>query len=247
MTLDAQKKLSCIILSDPDPTTRIDLGQSLVRLANVVERYSEGESALAYLEQRPAEMAIFSLSSWHTLDDAIERVSVLKKYKETTCIVTHRKITPRQLYHLQAIKGIHVFGQPLDPLYLFRMAHDKYGIFARQFDRLSITRDVFWGTKTQREVIGTTLDISRGGMMLLSERKLSRGSSLFLGLQLDEYTSIEARCEIIKLDEHSYAPQWAYGIAFVDLPTTTGMLLEEAVAFYKDDGAQEAPLTFTEE
>lgn len=236
-------KLDRIIIADPDPTVRQDLGNLLTNLAHMVERFSEGPMAISYARENPAEMFIMSIDSFRSIDEALSAIKQARNHCNEL-IVTHRKLLPKQVGKLKRYKVEHSLGHPIDPLYLFRLAHERFGIIARRDERINAQCEVFWKNGPQREVIGHTRDISRGGILLVTGRELGRGTSMFFGVQLDQDTAIEVRGEVVKIDAQAYLPEIGYGISFIALPSTTGMLIDQTVRTERKKGADTAPITF---
>ena len=247
MGSNATGRLKHIVLADPESQVRLDLGRTLLNLAETVDRFSEGDDALAFIKDRRPEIAIVDLKCWLEPDSAINQIKAMRRDYHGILVVTHRKLLPRHLGRLNRIKIEHVIGHPLDPLLVFQLAHERYGIIARRHTRVQEKRDVFWGGGPQRETIGYTTDISRGGMLMVSDKALARGSSFFFGIDLGGGREVEMRTEVRYVDDSMCAPDFAYGLSFVDIKTTTAMLLDEYILELKQAGAAEAPITFNKE
>lgn len=235
-------KLDLIVLAESDRALRDDLRRLLGRLARRVELFDDGEEALyACRSQRPG-MAVISLSCWTDPQEALDGLRATLPRVPGPLVVTFRKILPRQLGALARMGVEHVFGQPFDPLHLFRLANQRFGVIARRYDRVRCHLTVFWGAGPLREVVGCTRDLSRGGMLLVSDKVLTRGSSLFFGVQLDPTTAIELRGEVVGVDAVTHRPAFSYGVSFNDLRSTTAAVLEEAVAQLAESGAPAVPV-----
>jgi hypothetical protein len=230
MNDETSRKLARIALADPDPRVREDLAYSFLRLAEVVDRFDDGDHALSYCESTQPEIALISLACWSEPEPGIEALKVARDWGKTILIVSYRKILPTHLGQLRKMKIENVLGHPIDPLFLYRLASDRFGVHCRRYDRVNHRCDVYWGVGASKEVVGYTADISRGGIQLVSERKFNKNTSLFLGIQLDDESSVEVRGEIVKIDTSTFAPAIGYGVSFADLPSTAGLLLQVSVS-----------------
>lgn len=240
-------KVKSIILAENDPQVRADLTRVLLRLAEVVEPFADGENALAYAKSNDAELVVLSVGCWNNVEEAIKAIRGATYIDRKRTVICAHKMMPRHFNQFRKMGITQLFGYPMEPVYLFRIVHELYGIIARRYLRINHKSPVFWGDGERREFIGETMDISRGGMRLLTERKMSVGASLYWGIQLDENTCVSGRGEILKCDETTYAPKIAYGITFVEWPTNTAVLLEEAINMYVEEGAEVADISFMDE
>lgn len=244
MTEFSTRKLRHVVLADPESHVRLDLGRTLLKLADTVDRFSEGEDALAFIKDRQPEIAVVALGCWMDPDTAISQVKAAQRGFKGEMVLTHRKLLPKHLGKLNKMKIEHVVGHPIDPLLIFRLAHERFGVIARRHTRIQEKRDVLWGGGPHREVIGYTTDISRGGMLMVSGKRFAKGSSFFFCVALEPGREVELRAEVRHVDEKICAPELAYGMSFIDLKTTTAMALEESIERFKHEGAEEAPITF---
>ena len=231
------QRLKHVVLADPEFQVRMDLGRTLLHLADTVDRFIEGHNALAFIQDHQPEIAVLDLGCWMEPDVAIADIKAVYRDLRTILVLTYRKLLPNHIGKLNSMKIEHVVGHPLEPLYLFRLAHDKFGVKARRHARVQIKLAVFWGAESNHELIGYTADISRGGLLLVSDKHLSPGASLFLGVQLDANTTIEFRAQIVQKNKQIFSPAMGYGMSFVDLNTTTALVMDEFVARFDDSGA----------
>ncbi len=240
-------KIGRIILAENDSQLSEELCRTFLHLASDVERFSDGDDALSYAEKYPAELLLLSLNCWNSLNESIKAIKAASFIDPAHLVVSANKMMPSHFNQLKKLKIKHIFPYPINPIYIFRIVHEVYGIINRRHPRINYDCEVFWGTDGDYEAVGRTLDISHGGMRLLSDKKLSLGASFYWGLKLDEEKIFQGRGEILKQDTVTYTPKIAYGVVFNELPLPTAALLEETIEEQLKAGVSMADISFLEE
>ncbi len=240
-------KIKRIILAENDPQLRNDLCHTLLHLADDVERFSDGDDALSFAKGYPAELVVLSLGAWNSLEEAIKAIKAANFISPEHLVIAANKMMPQHLSQLRKLHIKNIFPYPLNDVYIFRIVHELYGIINRRHPRIVYNGEVFWGKNEDYEAIGQTLDISRGGMRLLSEKKLTLGASFYWGIKLDNDRIFQGRGEVLKEDTVTYAPKLAYGISFAELPIPSTQLLDETINQRLEQGAALADISFLDE
>ncbi len=244
---EAYGKIKRIIMAENDAQLSEELCRTFLHLADDVERFSDGDDALSYAEKYPAELIVLSLGCWSSLNESLKAIKAASFINPEHLVVSANKMMPGHFNQLKKLKIKNIFPYPVNPVYIFRIVHEIYGIINRRHPRINYDCEVFWGEGDDYETVGNTLDISPGGMRLLSDKKLATGASFYWGLKLNEDKIFQGRGEILKEDAVTYAPKIAYGVVFNELPVPTAALLEDTIEKQIEAGASMADISFLEE
>ncbi|MEO0812617.1 MAG: hypothetical protein AAFY60_07120, partial [Myxococcota bacterium] len=153
-------KLERIIVAEPSEEAALAVAEKLGGLSETVDVTHRGYDLLARVKDKPPEMILLSLEIGEP--DASDVLSALRKSgNDSFVIATYRELS------IQGMKRIGRFGvgefvsHPVDVTSIYRAASTHFGRPFRRHTRHQIKLTV---TRVDGAEIGSTLDISEGGM-----------------------------------------------------------------------------------
>ncbi|MEM6730867.1 MAG: PilZ domain-containing protein [Myxococcota bacterium] len=192
------EKLDRLIVAEPATDTASAVAEKLDRLAETVDVTHRGQDTIAKVKELRPEMLVLSLEI--TDGDANEVLTAIRKSGvETFVFATYRELSVQGMKKL----GRHGIGEfaphPLDVTSVYRAASNHFGRHFRRHTRHQVKCPVVRIDGTQ---MGTTLDLSEGGMQVRLDRDIAAGMSQLWEVALDDGQDkpLRVRCAVLGVD-----------------------------------------------
>jgi len=192
-------RLKKLIIADPVREVAEVLALQCETLAEgcIIVTHAD-ELVRAVTEHRP-EMLILSIE----LGEPLNLLPKLHSANRSMLITgTYRELTVRDMEKLGHVGMADFFAQPVDVLEAHRAASEHFGRPFRRHTRHNIGIDV---GRLDAVVIGRTVDISEGGMLMEAAHPVAPEESILCLLNLPDREPLRVRCEVLTVD--GVAPQ----------------------------------------
>ncbi len=192
-----------IIIADPSEKVAEMVAEQTELLATHRHIACNGEALLALAQKHAPEAIILSLELQGP--SAEEAVKLLQKAdakagRTTFIIATFRELAVSKMDQLDRL-GIEDFlPQPIDFVQLFRATSLRFQTGFRRHVRYQVELEV---ARHDGKVLGTTFDLSEGGLSFRPIEGIRAGQSIFIRLDLPDSGVVRARCAILDVDGDS--------------------------------------------
>ncbi|MEO1480523.1 MAG: PilZ domain-containing protein [Myxococcota bacterium] len=191
-------KLNRLLIAEPVESTATHMAESFARLADSVDIVHRGQDAIDSVATLKPDMVLLSLEL-PDLDPDRVLAGIKKSGVEPFVVATYRELSVQGMKKLGSY-GIGEFAsQPLDTTAIYRAASAFFGRPFRRHTRHLVSCPV---TRVDGAAIGTTLDLSEGGMLVSLNREVTTGMSQLWEIDLkdEEEKPLRVRCVVLGTD-----------------------------------------------
>lgn len=189
-------QLRCILIADPAAGVAQMIADETERLA--VERLAvtSGDDVVRLAGEKRPEVVLLSLELNKPDATAVAK-KLQKQHPDIFIMATFRELAVGKMDQLSAA-GIEDFlPQPIDFVQLFRTASQRFGLAFRRHERYVVDVPV---ARVDGVLLGTTADLSEGGISFHCNEPTQAGQSLFVDLLLPgPHTKVRVRCVVLKV------------------------------------------------
>lgn len=193
------QKLNQVLIAEPSKDEARRIGEGMHALAHEVVLVHRGSDAVARAKQLRPEMMLHSLE----LPDA-EPVELLREIRKagvgSFIVATYRELSVGRMKELGKFRIGEFAAHPLDLTSLFRFASVRFGRPFRRHTRHQVALAV---NRIDGATVGTTLDISEGGMQVALARSVTPGVGQFWEIALPDGSEspLRVRCSVLGVDQ----------------------------------------------
>jgi hypothetical protein len=146
------------------------------------------------VSERQPEMVVHALE----MGNATNLIPQLKRLRSNLYLVgTYRELTVRDMEKMAKLGVDDFLPQPIDIVDCFRSATRRFGAHFRRHARHSITLEV---GRLDGVVVGKTIDLSEGGMLMQAIHPVSKGESVLCTLELPKQEPLRVRCNVLHVE-----------------------------------------------
>lgn len=191
------ERLNCLVIADPSADTAAHIAEQSARLAEKRLVATGVDEALALCQEHQPEVFLFSLELAKVKPEALVP-KVLKIVPEALIGASFRELDVSRMEKLGRLGIAEFLAQPIDFVQLYRAASERFGTPFRRHTRFFTNIEV---RRADGVRIGTTVDVSMGGLCMKTEQDVSPGQSLLVDLDIPGNDAIRVRCHILERPE----------------------------------------------
>lgn len=191
-------KLRALVVADPVEAVAQLIAKQCERLSAERVIAQSGAQMLEVVRDLVPEMVVMSLEL--SKPGAIEVMQKLRRaHPEIFVIGTFRELAVPMMERMSKLGVDDFMPHPLDLTEVFRAASRRFGIGFRRHDRLKITVEIM---RADGVLIGRTIDLSEGGLLMEAIHPLAGGESVLVNLALPDGVTgpLRVRCHVLQVD-----------------------------------------------